>query len=341
MVREFLLPASFSFLIAVALLFVLSAIGRRVFPERRSGDAGRTHKPLLRIGGLGAGLAFAIAVAFDPVLEWTPELVALVAGTGLALAFGLVDDIRPVPWPAQLLVQVSLAVLLFFSGMRVWVLTNPFGEPFFLHPELNLWPSLLVGTAFTLLVMNAMNWADGVDGLLGGVSAVAYLAILLVSLRPEVDQPSIGILAATLLGGTAAFLFFNSPPARLLAGTSGSYFFGFTVAALALFSGAKMATVLLALAVPVLDAAFVVRERIRAGESPFVGGDARHLHDRLRQAGWPDRDIALLYTAISAVSAALALFLPTAGKVAYLLALAFILVFFLAALNRLNGKRTI
>lgn len=339
MVREFLLPASFSFLFATALLFALSALGRRVFPTRRDGDAGRTHKPLLRIGGLGVGLAFAVAVALDPVLEWTPELVALVVGTGIVLAFGLADDIRPVPWPAQLLAQVGLATLLFFSGMRVWVLTNPFGDPLFLHPERTLWPSLLVGTVFTLLVMNAMNWADGVDGLLGGVSSVAYLAILLVSLRPEVNQPSIGILSATLLGGTVAFLLFNAPPARLLAGTSGSYFFGFTVAALALFSGAKMATVLLVLAVPVLDALFVIRERIRAGESPFVGGDARHLHDRLRQAGWPDRDIAVLYTSISAVSAALALFLPTAGKAAYLLALAFILVFFLATLNRLNGKR--
>jgi len=297
-------------------------------------EADRAHKDISRFGGVAIGIGFLLFLLVQTTLEWTGALFGLASGTILALCFGFLDDIRPVPWRVQLSVQVGLGILLFLSGMRAWVVTNPFGEPLLLSPASNPWPSLIIGVCFTVLVMNAMNWADGVDGLLPGISFVAFVAVLFVSLRPEVNQPTVAILSLASLGCALALLVWNAPPARLLSGTAGAYFLGFTVSALALYSGAKIATVLVALSVPVLDAFFVIRERIRAGESPFRGGDARHLHDRLRSLGWSDRRIVVSYVAVSAFSAGAALLLPAAGKFWFLLAFAFGFVFLLSRLDR-------
>lgn len=335
MIREFLSPFLLAFLLSTVALYAVSVLSSRLRRSSERTEPSRRHKTgISRLGGVALAFAFFMSVLADVSLERTPALLGLLLGTVVIAVFGTVDDFRPMPWPIQLGFQVLLAVIVFASGMRAWVLTNPFGDPLFLHPETRLLPSLLVGIVFTVLVMNAMNWADGVDGLLGGISSVALLAILFVSLRPEVNQPTVGILAVTLLGCSFSFLAWNAPPARILAGTAGSFFFGFAVSALALFSGVKIATVLLALSVPVLDALFVIRGRLRAGESPFRGGDARHLHDRLRQIGWSDRKIALSYTGVSALAAGLSLSLPAAGKALFLFAFAFSFVFFLSVFDK-------
>ncbi|NTW14036.1 MAG: undecaprenyl/decaprenyl-phosphate alpha-N-acetylglucosaminyl 1-phosphate transferase [Candidatus Moranbacteria bacterium] len=336
---EFLIPFLTGFSLSVVLLSVTLFISRRIsFVPRR--ESSRKHKSAVpRLGGLAIAVAFLLVVVPNGSLERSPAFLGLLVGTALIVAFGMLDDLVPIHWTIQLVFQAGLAVLLFFSGMRIWVVTNPFGDPYFLRPEANILPSLLVGVAFTILVMNAMNWADGVDGLLGGVSLVAFMSIFLVSLRPEVNQPTVAILACVFAGLSLGFLIYNVPPARLLAGTSGSYFLGFGVAALALFSGAKIATTLLVLSVPVLDACFVIVSRIRAGLSPFHGGDERHLHDRLRQRGWSDRSIMISYTAVSALSGFAALVLPAAGKAFFLLALAAGFVFLVRGFGRMANMK--
>ncbi|HWQ60241.1 MAG TPA: MraY family glycosyltransferase [Candidatus Fimivivens sp.] len=318
--EKFLFPFLVAFFVAVVTLSVVPMLSRRFASGRNEGD--RVHKRVPRLGGAALILAFIATVFLNRDLVSSGPLLGLVAGSCLILLFGTWDDLSPIGWKPQLLFQIGLAALIFVSGMRAWVLTNPFGNPWFLYPETTVWPSLLVGIVFTLLIMNAMNWADGVDGLLGGVSLSAFATLFFVSLRPEVNQPTVAILACMFAGLSLGFLVFNVPPARLLAGTSGSYFLGFAVAALALFSGAKIATTLLVLCVPVLDACFVIVVRIRAGQSPFHGGDERHLHDRLRQSGWSDRKIMISYTVVSALSGFVALSLPAIGKAFFLLSLA-------------------
>lgn len=335
----YFLPFAFSFLLATGLLSLVLLLSRRFFPAVRE-EPGRVHKTVSRFGGIALVLAFLVIVVANPDLETTPQLVGLLMGAVLVLFVGAWDDIVPIGWPAQLLFQLVLASGLFLSGMRAWVVTNPFGEPLFLHPDLWFLPSFLVGLVFTLLIVNAVNWADGVDGLLGGVAVVAFSAIFLVSLRPEVNQPTVAILAAILAGLSFSFLLFNFPKASLMAGTAGSYFIGFSVAALSLFAGAKIATTLLVLAVPVLDAAYVIGARVRAGVSPFHGGDGRHLHDRLRLLGWSDRAIVSLYTGISAFAAFAALSFQTAGKFLFLAALAAAFVFLVSKMEQIIDRRS-
>lgn len=337
MSEQFLPPFLVAFFLSVTLLSVVPALSRRFSRERSERD--RTHKPMPRLGGAALILSFIATVSLNRDLVSSGPLLGLVAGSCLILLFGSWDDLRPIGWMPQLLFQGALASLVFFSGMRAWVLTNPFGNPWFLYPETYVWPSLLVGIVFTLLIMNAMNWVDGVDGLLGGISLSAFTTLIFVSLCPEVNQPTVAILASVFAGLSLGFLVFNVPPARLLAGTSGSYFLGFGVAALALFSGAKIATTLLVLSVPVLDACFVIISRIRAGRSPFHGGDERHLHDRLRQRGWSDRAIMIFFALVSALSGVAALVLPATGKALFLLSLAAGFVFLISGLGRVTDKK--
>lgn len=336
MIMKFLIPFLSSFVCSAVLLQAVSVFGGRAVSFRRERD--RSHKPLPRVGGAALIVAFLVTVLLNADLASSGPLLGLVIGSCCILLFGTWDDIVPLGWKPQFVFQIGLAGLLFFSGMRAWVLTNPFGNPWFLHPEVSVFPSLLVGIIFTLLIVNAMNWADGVDGLLGGVSLSAFVTLFFVSLRPEVSQPAVAILAAVFAGLALAFLVYNVPPAKVLAGTSGSYFLGFGVTALALFSGAKIATTLLVLSVPVLDACFVIVARIRAGHSPFRGGDERHLHDRLRNAGWSDRAIMMFFTLISVLSGVAALVLPATGKAFFLLALAAGFVFLVSGLGSVTKK---
>ena len=132
------------------------------------------------------------------------------------------------------------------------------------------------------------------------------------------------ILLALILG----LFLFTVPPARLFAGTSGSFGIGFLLASIAILSGTKIATTLLVLAVPMTDAAWVFFDRIRSGASPFRGNDRRHLHFRLRELGWSDRSIVLLYVGITAFAGFGALVSRAIGKFAVLL-LVFSLIFFL------------
>lgn len=336
--EQYLFPFFLSFLLSAALLALVVFLSRRIRISRRNGSD-RGCRPVSRFGGIALTFAFLVSVFLNPDLEMTRQLSGLLIGVMLILLVGTWDDISPLPWWIQLLFQGGIAALIFSFGLRAWVITKPFGEPIFLHPEEWILPSLLVGLLWTILVMNAVNFSDGVDGLLGGISLVAFTALFLVSLRPEVNQPAVAILSAILAGTALSFLVFNFPPARIFAGTSGSFFFGFSIAALSLFAGAKVATALLVLAVPVLDALFVIRERIRSGVSPFRG-DRRHLHYRLLELGWSERAIAISYILASALAGTAALLFEPGEKVFFLLSVAAGFLFLASQIGRKLKTRT-
>ncbi|EKE25470.1 MAG: undecaprenyl-phosphate alpha-N-acetylglucosaminyltransferase [uncultured bacterium] len=181
--------------------------------------------------------------------------------------------------------------------------------------------------------MNAMNWVDGMDGVSGVITLVAIITIFFLSLKPEVNQPPIGIVTAALAGSLVAFLIYNYNPARIMAGTSGSMFMGFILAVLAIFAGAKIATTLMVLAIPIIDALWVLGERIYLKKSIFEA-DQRHLHFRLLKIGWSVRKIFLFYFLTTSVIAVLALRMRSIGKIATMLIFALFLVLILLYLAR-------
>jgi UDP-GlcNAc:undecaprenyl-phosphate GlcNAc-1-phosphate transferase len=141
---------------------------------------------------------------------------------------------------------------------------------------------------------NTVNWLDGLDGLAAGVTAIAAVVLFInAAYRLNPPQESVALLPLALLGATLGFLPYNFFPARLFIGGS-AHWLGFTLGALSIIGGAKMAAVLLVMGGPILDVAWQIISRIRRGRNPTVG-DRGHLHFRLQDMGISQRKIVLAY----------------------------------------------
>lgn len=269
-------------------------------------------------------LGFFAAFFLDGRIVLTLPLIGLLLGSVVVAGFGIWDDIFNLSWKAQIFFQVLLAALIFLFGVRVTFITNPFGGVLHFSPQVVVLLGFAIGMIWLFLLMNALNWLDGSDGLCGGVSLIALLTIFFLSLKPEVNQPAFAIIAASGVGAVAGFLLFNLPPARIFAGTSGSMFLGFLLAFLATAAGTKIATALLVLSLPIADAFYVIVERIVSKNSIF-DGDRRHLHHKLRRLGWSHGKITFVLLSFTILVAFLALETREESKL-----LAFIIVFSLS-----------
>jgi UDP-GlcNAc:undecaprenyl-phosphate GlcNAc-1-phosphate transferase len=269
------------------------------------------RKYLFRSGGVLLASVFCLTIVYDSHLVVDRPLGLLLAGILSVLAFGVADDILKFPWHTQFMFQLLLITFLFSFGIGIHSVVLPVIGHWSIVFQ---WVSYLVTTAWLLVIINAVNWADGVDGVAGSVSGIGFFTIFLLALRPEVYQPPIAIIALIATGVTLGFLFFNFSPAKFIAGTAGSYFWGLLLGVLAIFAGTKIATTLLVLSLPLIDALWVVINRLRSGVSIFQGDQHFHLHYRLRERGWSDRRIALTYIGISAILGLIAPFYSSLQK---------------------------
>lgn len=335
-VRAYLEPFLVAFLASILFLW-----GGRMIVRQRALLGSPYSSRWKRIGGISVILAFLTALLLNDDVVWSLPLLAVSFLSGAILMFGLLDDWFDIAPANQLAFQLFLGIALFMAHVRILSIPLPFAGTVFLDRSLvGMMVGLVVLLVWTLLIMNAVNWADGVDGLLGAVSSIGFATILLLALRPDVYQPTVAILASMLLGVSLGFLVFNAPHAQIFAGTSGSFFFGFALSALAVFSGTKIATSLLALSVPIADALWVIWERIRSGYSPFHGNDARHLHYRLRELGWSDRRIVVVYSLASLVASAIALGTQSLGKFVAFIGVGALIIIFLVVVARQAQHRS-
>jgi len=225
-------------------------------------------------------------------------LWGILSGVGLILVVGLIDDIWKLNWQFQLFFQICVAVIVFVSGVQIEYITNPFGGLIHLAWGASLLPGFFIGVFWIVLLMNAINWLDGIDGLSGGVSLISALAIFILAIKPEVNQPPVGIISIALIGAILGFLIFNFYPAKIMAGTSGSFFLGFMLASLSIFAGTKIATTLLVLTIPIVDAIAVMVQRFYFGKSIFKA-DSSHLHHKLLHRGWSQKKISWFFYSIT------------------------------------------
>ncbi len=254
----------------------------------------------------------------------TPPLWGFALGTVILFGFSIWDDLFDLSWRAQIFFQIVLGLLLFIFEVRILFVTNPFGGVWSFVPESSLLPVFVIGLGWLLLVMNALNWLDGSDGLCGGVSFIALITIFFLTMKPDVNQPAFAIIAASGAGATFGFFLFNLPPARIFAGTSGSMFLGFLLVFLSTAAGTKIATALLVLMLPVADSLLVITERFVSGTSIFER-DRRHLHHKLSSLGWSRSRIIVFLLLFTALVAYLALQAKAEGKL-FILAFSFIAV---------------
>jgi UDP-GlcNAc:undecaprenyl-phosphate/decaprenyl-phosphate GlcNAc-1-phosphate transferase len=304
-------------LVAFALALALTPVSMRlarawgvVQPPRRERDIHRGVIP--RMGGVAMGVAFIVAALlsrFMPVPFLDPNedirFTGLLIGAGITLLFGMVDDRWELPpWP-QFAVQFLVAGIAIYYLIFIEVFNNPFTnreiEP------LSWWLMVPLTIFWFLGTMNTVNFLDGLDGLATGVAAIAS-AVFAAHMIHE-QQYSVALLSLALFGATLGLLPYNFNPARVFIGSSGAFFLGYTLAALAIMAGAKVATLLLVLGIPILDVAWQIISRVRRGHSP-MRGDRGHLHHRLYDSGLSQRQVVLLYWAVSGSFGLLALLLP-------------------------------
>jgi UDP-GlcNAc:undecaprenyl-phosphate/decaprenyl-phosphate GlcNAc-1-phosphate transferase len=301
--------ALWAFLVAAAIAFVATPVTARL--ARRFGvvhyprERDLHDHPVPRLGGLAILVAAVIpALIFLPGGQQTRGIV----GGAIAVAFvGAVDDIRPngLHPLVKLLGQLAAAAIPVWAGVRVDHLTLPFVDPV----QLGNWgyPLTLLGM---VAVMNIVNFTDGADGLAAGVCTIAAGTFALIAL--SLDRTGAGILAALTAGAAIGFLWHNFHPASIFMGDAGSNLLGLLLACVAIQGLLKTAAVvalffpLLVLAVPGLDATFVVAKRIKYGR-PVYAADRWHFHHRFANIGFSQRRTVLYLYGWTLSLAALAL----------------------------------
>jgi UDP-GlcNAc:undecaprenyl-phosphate GlcNAc-1-phosphate transferase len=236
----FLMPFFISFAIVAVLLTVFIWLNKkRTFCETRKSQRHIHHLGISRFGGVALIIAFIATILLDGRLVITPALLAVLVALLAILIFGFLDDIKQLSWKIQLFFQVAIVAFVYIKGVRLDYISNPFGGIFLFHNYGGFIVGIIVVVIWTVLLINSMNWIDGIDGISSGISLIGGATIFFLSLRPEVNQPPIGIISTVFMGGLLAFLLFNFHPAKIIAGTSGSMFMGFVLAVLAIFSAQK------------------------------------------------------------------------------------------------------
>jgi UDP-GlcNAc:undecaprenyl-phosphate GlcNAc-1-phosphate transferase len=274
-----------------ALVFVVLAtpVAKRVAHRYDVLDAPSARKihasPVPLLGGLAMYVAVIASLVLFGHLEHVQQTASILIGATLMSMLGVWDDkwgMRPI---VKLLGQVMAASVLFYSGVRVE----------FLH---NNWLNYALTIAWVVAITNAINLMDNMDGLAGGVSAVASIFFFLIATLT--NQHLVAPLAAVLLGACIGFLFYNFNPASIFMGDTGSLFLGFMLAAVGIkvrfpenYDIVTWMVPVLVLGVPLFDTTLVTISRIRRG-IPISRGGKDHFSHRLVALGLTRREAVLV-----------------------------------------------
>jgi UDP-GlcNAc:undecaprenyl-phosphate GlcNAc-1-phosphate transferase len=271
------------------------------------------------------------------------QMIGFIVAVAVLIVGGMLDDRFQLKPAVQFLFPLGASLIVVLSGSGIDLVTNPLGgSPISL--QWLQWGGLsLPGDAITILwlltVTYAMKFLDGLDGLVAGMTVIGAVLIAGLASSPAYFQPLIACIALLVAAVHLGFLPYNREGSIFL-GEAGSTIAGFSLAVLAVISGAKLATAATALAVPLVDIVLVVLGRLIAGASPFKG-DATHLHFRLLHAGLTPWMAVRLIWGIALVFGLVALTLQTRGKL-FLFAglIVLICVISLLAWNRRKNKNT-
>ena len=312
----FLLPL----VLAIILTPVTAQLGLRLNIFDEPGERRRHEGKVSRLGGIALFVAFIsgllLIVSLPPYLlparqdpQELTRLTGLLIGTGFVFLFGLLDDRFQLSAYPQYAVQLVASLIAIAFVIYIKHVNNPLTNQFFFGPEGFPWPLVWVLSILWIMGMiNTVNFLDGLDGLAAGVGAI--LCVILAVHMVSQGQLSVALLPLALLGATLGFLPYNFHPAKVFMGSSGSYSLGFALGALGIIGGARMATVLLAMGLPILDVAWQMVRRRRSGR-PIGLGDRGHLHFRLYDLGYSQRAIVLAYYGFCGLFGLLAFLLPS------------------------------
>ncbi len=299
---------------------VVMALARRVGavddPRKEHDPERRMHsRPIPRMGGLAIFLGFLLSsLIFVPM---TDQFRGMLLGAVVIVVLGIFDDIYDLRAQFKFAIQLVAALIAVLSGNLIEALSNP--NIFSQNPYWELgWLAYPVTIIWIVAITNAVNLIDGLDGLACGVSTISSMTLLVIALA--VPEPAVAITMGALAGACIGFLPYNLNPAKIFMGDTGSTFLGYILAVVSIQGLFKMYTIIsfvvpfLMLGLPIFDTCFAFIRRIAHGQSP-MHADRGHVHHRLIDMGFSQKQaVAVLYI-ISAILGLSAVVLTTVGAV--------------------------
>jgi UDP-GlcNAc:undecaprenyl-phosphate GlcNAc-1-phosphate transferase len=317
----------------------------------------KIHKrnvPLL--GGTAIFLAFFLMLFInqDKILAGNLEIhhwLFFFIGAGFLMIGGFLDDKYNLKPNQQFIFPLLAIVAVVVGGIGIEKITSPFGGLLYLDQAklpIFSWGGeihyfVLLADGFTIIWLLGMMYTtkllDGIDGLVSGVSAIGGLVIFLFTITTRYYQPDIGLAALIFSASCFGFLIFNWHPAKIFLGEGGSLLLGYILGVLAIISGGKIAIALLVMGIPILDVAWTIIRRLKAGRNPFKFSDRLHLHFRLLDCGLGQRKTALVFYTLSLIFGASGLFLQSLGKVMALGILFFVMIALVIGFGYFDRKK--
>ena len=301
-------------------------------------SARKVHKSQIpRAGGVAIFLGFLLPFGgaffyytdlLSQILE-NESLIWLVGGATVIMILGLIDDIRSVRARVKLVVQILAALIACQGGVTISAITSVWGTQYIFFP----WFSYVITVFWFLLLMNAVNLIDGLDGLAAGICFFASLVLLALSVIGDRYFVAMGFSA--LAGACLGFLRYNFNPATIFLGDSGSYFLGYMLAGLSILGSMKGQTAvaiiipIVAFGIPIFDTIIAPMRRFILGKKIF-DPDRGHIHHELLRMGLDHRHAVLLLYGFSIVLGAFALILVNIhdARAALILGALWVLIFF-------------
>ena len=280
-------------------------------------DARRMHKkPIPRLGGLAIYGGFLCSILIFGQLDET--MLCVLLGAAIIVALGIFDDVLALGAKLKFVVQiVAAAIPVCIGDLQIGLFTNlnPLSDTPFVHLGILAVPVTII---WIVGITNAVNLIDGLDGLAVGVSSIAAITMLAVALLTG-NMP-IAITMAALAGACIGFLPYNLNPAKIFMGDTGSTFLGYMLATVSIMGLFKFYAVIsfavpfLILGLPIFDTANAIIRRVAAGRSP-MSPDRGHVHHKLIDMGFNQKQAVAILYAISATLGLTAVVLTSSGEV--------------------------
>ncbi len=336
----FLYKIGLTLLVAAAISFcttpLIKLLARKVGAMDVPKDERRMHhRPIPRMGGLAIFLGF--IVSFLIFGEINREIQGILLGAVIIIILGVLDDILTLKALPKFLVQLVAAVIVVLHGCRI---------EHFLGFSLPAWLSYPISVIWIVAITNAVNFIDGLDGWAAGVSAISAGTMLVVALLLVPDGTAMisAILLAGIVGACIGFIPFNFNPASIFMGDTGSTFLGFMLASVSIFGLFKTYAVIsfavpfLVLGLPIFDICFAVIRRLAKGQSP-MHADRGHVHHRLIDMGFSQKQAVAISYLLSAILGLSAVVLTDRGEIQALIFLAAVVVVGAIGVGLIFGKR--
>lgn len=317
-----------AFLLAFMTAFVITPytikLAKKVGAIDMPSDRRVNKKPIPRIGGIAVIAGFIVSAVYliitmifegklnlnDPE-NYKMKVLGFFLGIIVLGTFAYIDDVKSLKPIQKLIAQVVAAIIIYAFGIRIDEINEQ------MLPEIL---SFILTVGWIVGITNAINLIDGLDGLSSGITLISCVSLLIIFATN--NSPIISIILITALAGAiVGFLPYNANPAKTFIGDVGAQFLGFTLSVIAILGVAKTVTLvvlvapILVLALPIFDTLFAIIRRIVKGKSlkAVFQADRGHLHHRLMEAGYTQKQSVFILYGASAMLGMFAIILIDNG----------------------------